>query len=367
MKLECITDKLYSAVVKADRVSGKKLSLSILNNISLSVKANILTIKSTNLDVGIEITIPVKMHSEGVVVISGSILSSFLSNIKTDQSVVLEKKDTTLSLTTKKTSTLIKLHSETDFPIIPKINKTNTFTVNNRDLLSGLKSVWYSATNVNIKPELSSVYMSFKDSSITLVSTDSFRLAEKIIKCKTLNGKIESILIPIKNISEIIHVLEEAQGDIEVAVDKSQIGFFSQNLFLTSRLVIGTFPDYSQIIPQKPLTEIITLKEDLINALNMSQIFSDKFNQVKIGASFKEKKLEIVTKNSDIGENTTFIDSTISGEDVSINFNHKYIKDCFQSLVGDSVSLELSGVGKPMVIRSVGDKSFLYLVMPMSK
>ncbi|MEK7514285.1 MAG: DNA polymerase III subunit beta [Patescibacteria group bacterium] len=366
MKLECIIDKLYSAVIKANRISGKKLSLLILNNISLKAKDNILTIQATNLDVGIKITIPVKIYIEGEIIISGSILSSFLSNLKNDQSVMLEKKETTLSLNTKKTSTLIKLHPETDFPTIPQTKKTHIIIVNNKELLIGLRAVWYGATNINIKPELSSVYMSLSDNTITFVSTDSFRLAEKKIKCKTVD-KIEPVLIPIKNVSEIISIFEEVNGDIEIVVDKNQISFFSQNLFLTSRLVVGTFPDYQQIIPRIPLTSIIILKEDLLSALNMSQIFSDKFNQVKISALIKDKKLEIVTKNSDIGENTTYIDSTVSGEDVSINFNHKYIKECFQSLYGDSVSLELSGVGKPMVIRSVGDKSFLYLVMPMSK
>ena len=80
-----------------------------------------------------------------------------------------------------------------------------------------------------------------------------------------------------------------------------------------------------------------------------------------------EKIFEIESKNIDIGENTTLLSGALSGENVSANFNYKYILDCFQSVSGDSLSLELNGNNKPMILRGVGDSSFLYLVMPMNR
>ena len=77
---------------------------------------------------------------------------------------------------------------------------------------------------------------------------------------------------------------------------------------------------------------------------------------------------ELHTKNIDIGENKTHIDAALTGEKVEINFNYKYISDCFQSIDSDSVSLQLGGNNRPMVIRPVsGDQSFMYLVMPMNR
>ena len=105
-----------------------------------------------------------------------------------------------------------------------------------------------------------------------------------------------------------------------------------------------------------------------MNALKISNIFSDKFNQVHITVDPKSKIFDVQTKNSDIGENKTNIDAAITGEKMEINFNYKYIIDCFQSIDADSVSLQLSGINKPMVIRPIsGDQTFMYLVMPMNR
>ena len=76
---------------------------------------------------------------------------------------------------------------------------------------------------------------------------------------------------------------------------------------------------------------------------------------------------EIQTKNADIGENLQKIEATISGDPVEINFNHRYIVDCLQSIETDSISLDFSGPNRPLVIRPVADNSFLYLVMPMNR
>ena len=95
--------------------------------------------------------------------------------------------------------------------------------------------------------------------------------------------------------------------------------------------------------------------------INYSFDFCDKLNP-------KSKIFEIQTKNSDVGENRTNVDAALTGEKVEINFNYKYIIDCFQSIDADSVSLQLGGLNRPMVIRPVsGDQSFMYLVMPMNR
>ena len=109
------------------------------------------------------------------------------------------------------------------------------------------------------------------------------------------------------------------------------------------------------------------MKQDFISSLKISNIFSDKFNQITITVDPEEKVFEVEAKNTDIGENTTFVAGSFSGESVSANFNYRYIVDCFPSLSGDSIALELNGSNKPMIIRPVGDVSFMYLVMPMNR
>ncbi|HLP43802.1 MAG TPA: hypothetical protein VK145_00815, partial [Candidatus Nanoarchaeia archaeon] len=104
-----------------------------------------------------------------------------------------------------------------------------------------------------------------------------------------------------------------------------------------------------------------------VQASKIANIFSDKFNQVNLKADPSSKTFEIRTSNADLGESTNKIDATLTGNEVAVNFNHKYVTDCFSSLSGDSVSLSFNGLNRPLVIRGVGDSSFLYLVMPMNR
>jgi DNA polymerase-3 subunit beta len=141
----------------------------------------------------------------------------------------------------------------------------------------------------------------------------------------------------------------------------------SDGVYLTSRVIDGVFPDYRQILPKEFKTEAVVLKQDLLSSLKLSNIFSDKFNQVNFSIKPKAKMFEISSINSDVGENKTNLDATMTGEDVELGFNFKYFLDCFQSINSDSISIKLNQSSKPMVISGVSDKSFTYLIMPMNR
>lgn len=365
MKIECIKNKLEEAISKTEKITGKNLTLPILKCILLIAKDNILTIRATNLDLGVEMSIPVKIKKEGVVAVPAGILYSFLTNLSNEKNVSLEVKENKLIVSTSHTETQIKTYPYEEFPTIPVVSNKKSININSNDLILGLKSVWYSSSPSSMKPELSSIYIYYDNGKMVFVATDSFRLAEK----KISNRKIEefdSVLIPHKNVSEIIRIFEQTNGDIKINFSDNQISLSSNGTYLTSRIVDGTFPDYKQIIPKEYSSSATLLKQDTISAFKVSNIFSDKFNQVVVEINKKEKYFRITTKNPDVGENISKIDSVITGESLEMSFNYKYINDCFQSITTDSVSFEMSK-NKPMVIKGVGDQSFLYLVMSMNR
>ena len=240
--------------------------------------------------------------------------------------------------------------------------------------------VWYASSVSDIKPELSSVYIYYHEGNAVFAATDSFRLAEKRIilkkdadkKQKGYQGSGEDIdfgqiLIPFKNIPEIMRILEGINDDVSIELSKNQIAFNYKGIYLISRVIDGTFPDYRQIIPKETKTEVVLLKQDIMNALKISHIFSDKFNQIHVKISPKSGIFELRTNNKDIGETVYKLPGALTGEDIEINFNYRYIADCFQSIEADSISLSLCGLNRPMVIHPVGDTSFTYLVMPMNR
>jgi DNA polymerase III subunit beta len=366
MKIECLKEKLSVALLYAERITGKNLTLPVLSCILIEAKDNSLTIRSTNLDLGIEIHIPVKVEKEGSVAVPGQTISQFINNLQGDKNIKLEVVDGNLAISSAMGSTTIKSMSSEDFPTIPVVPEEKSFEIESEDFVRGLKSVWYSSSVSGIKPELSSILIASEEDGLVFAATDSFRLAEKRIKTKKQND-FGQILIPFKNIPEIIRVLEGMKDITTVHLSKNQISFSADGIYLVSRVIDGVFPDYKQIIPKESKTEAIVLKQDLLHGLKLATIFSDKFNQISVSVRPEQKVFELKTRSSEVGENVSRLIATISGEDVDINFNYKYIVDCFQSIDVDTICLQFNGVNRPVVIKGVSDKSFMYLVMPMNR
>ncbi len=196
------------------------------------------------------------------------------------------------------------------------------------------------------------------------VATDSFRLAEKKL---SVAGAISpfSILIPAKNAIDIVQTLPDDM--VEVLIDEHQCAFSWNNGIVTTRLVTVPYPDYAQIIPKSFVSEATLLRKDFETALKRTSVFSDSFQKVRIGFSSEDKKVVFSARNSDIGESSESVPASITGESVELSFNHRYLSAPLPLITTESLSLSSAGIGRPLVIRGVGDNTLLYLVMPMNQ
>lgn len=366
MKLECTQDALRKATMQAGYSTGKNLALPVLSAILYIADGSALKLRATNLNVGIEVTIPAKIEKPGIAAVPGSVVNNFLASLGADTSVYLELKNNNLALATRHTKTTINTLPYDDFPTLPTIAGGITFTMPIKSFMQGLRAVSYSAAVSDIKPELSSVYIYTDRGSVVFAATDGFRLAEKRIQI-ALKDEIPPLLIPLKNVMELLRLFEGEKGDVEIACTLNQISFVFENIYFTSRLIDGVFPDYKQIIPKTHTTEVIILKADFGSALKIANVFSDTSHQVSLVSDLEKKYFEVYSKNADIGENTTILDATVAGEPVDLAFSHRALTDVFQSIDKDSLILHFSGEGKPIVIKPAGDASFMYLVMPINR
>lgn len=366
MKIECDKFKIEPVIQKVAKLANKHLTLPVLACIYFeALEDNKLILKSTNLDIGVEMEIRVKVIEKGTLAVPAAVIQSVLSSIKEDK-LILETKENNLKISSSKNSVVIKCMPADDFPSIPRLDDSKSIKINSKDLISGFKSVWYSASNSNIKPELSSVYIFKEGDNLVFVSTDSFRLAEKKVAVKS-SIDFPQTLIPFRNVAEIIKLFDDYSSEINIVFEKNQAAFITADTYLVSRLIDGSFPDYRQIIPKSFAASATILKNDLINSIKTSNIFSDSLNQVKIKVDVKGKSLGIESKNNDIGESKEVISASISGDDLELNFNNKYITDCLQSIPSESLALSFGGAGKPLMMSGATDKSFLYIVMPMNR
>ncbi len=366
MNFTCNRELLQKYIAQADKVTGKNLSLPILSSILIATNKKSIIIRATNLEVGVEFQIPAEVTTEGSVALPGAFLANILATIPDEKTITISAVNGVCKINTKTKNLTIKGFIPDDFPTIPLIKDGENFSISTEKFIHGVKSVLISAAISDIKPEISSVYISQNQETLVFVATDSFRLAEKKIKNPNTHLS-QSIIIPIKNIIEFVRIFEGLNEEVVFMVTKNQISCVGKTIYITSRVIQGVYPDYEQILPKTHTTDIVILKQDLINTLKLSNLFSDKFNKITFIINPLEKICSITTKNADIGEIESQLTTTISGEPVEISLNGKHIFDCLNSIEKDSIILEFNGSDKPVVIRGLGDPSFTYLTMPLTR
>ncbi len=369
MKIRCVKNNLEKVLSQAENFIGKNLDLEVLSCVILESRNGYLYIESTNIDTSYSSEIPVVVEKEGKVAIKANLLYKTISAIK-DNEVSLELKNNILKITSQNSKIDINIFSYEDFPSSLKLenqdenNLEKKITIQVKDFLAGLYATFYAASKSNIKPELSSIFISGEKDKISFVATDGFRLAEKKFTYKNDSNEEFSVLIPGDSVSPIMKTLIYSNSlEIDVYFYKNQIFIKTPEFVIFSRLIDGDYVDYKKLIPEDTTTSVIILKQDFIDSLKLVNIFSDDFNQIKI--IVKDKKFSLETKNI-LGENNIKVPAVVVGDDLEVNFNYKYIQDSFSAITTDSFEC-IFNPGKPLLIRPIGDKTFTYIVMPLSR
>ncbi len=363
MHITIETKKLHSLLDTVSKVSTKHVSLPVLQCVLIEVVGKTLTLKSTNLEIGIEGKMEAVVEEEGVIAVPAHIFLQTITLISQPK-ITLSTEGEVLIVESQASRTEIRSISASDFPNIPHIT-SNPITIQGKLFALGIKTTAFTASQSSIKPELGSIYIhQKKEHTLTFVATDSFRLMEKTIPQKNLILE-NSILIPSKNALELARVVEDVDGDIQMYITENQCALTVGDIYITSRLITGTFPDYVQIIPKEYKTTVTTLTNDFAQALKKTNIFLNKFMQLTLTIS--DGTCSLSSQSGEAGATTESIKAQVEGEDITLNFNQRYVSDVIPHIQSDSITLKCAGFGRPMVIENVHDASLRYLVMPMNK
>ncbi len=365
MEIKVSRPQLTQALELLTRVSVKHVTLPVLQCALLKTSKAHLTLTATNLELSIKVDVPCVVEEEGVIAVPASTLLQSIQ-YDTGNEVVLRVEEGVLVIESQKTNTSIKSIPHEEFPVLNHVQGVSV--VVNRQLFAlGIKTTAFAASVSTIKPELGSVYIQQKkEQSLTFVATDSFRLMEKTVSQKGVILE-SSLLVPQKNALEIARICDLLQGDPNLVVSDNQcaLDFANEGVYITSRLVTGSFPDYEQIIPKEYISRVTVLKQDLLKAFRKTAIFLNKYQQVTIAVT--DNSLTLSSQNSEVGHVTDSVEATVDGEELSLNFNQQYVADALAYIADDSVYMQFAGIGRPLVLSGVADKTLRYLVMPMNR
>jgi len=372
MEFKIQSKKFKKIISMVSRICGGNLTLPILNNILIEAKDNNLSFFSTNLEIGIVVNTQIEIKKEGKISVPGKILSDFLSYLP-DEEVEVKLENFILNLKCANFQARILGQDPKDFPVVPEIKEKNSVKLDNIILTKSLPKIYHIVSPNDSRVEISGILFSFKKDKLFICGTDSIRLAEKNIDIKEVPENIlnKSLIIPQRTAVEISNIFSEIEGEMEIIFDQSQISFnlipsekTEPKISLISRLIEGSFPDYKEIIPKSFKTEALFLKDEILNKVKTTSIFSSKIQDIKLDFNQKSKKLTISASSSNIGEAKSIVKGDIKGQDIEVNVNWKYLFDGISVIDSSEIIIGLNDNISPIMIMPVGDKSYFYILMP---
>jgi len=361
MKISISLGRFKKGLGAVEKIIASKSTLPVLNNVLIKVEDNQVVLSATDLEMGINYYLGGKVESPGSITVPGKVLSNFINNLN-EETINLEVKDNILTTKTNKSEATLNGISADEFPEIPKVIGKEILEINGQILKIALSQVGFSASFDESRPILTGVYFMTSDNELKIVATDSYRLAEKVLKTPTKESV--SFVVPNKTIQELQRVINGSE-EIKIILSNNQVLFVLPDMEITSRIIEGEYPDYKQIIPKDSKTQATLSTHDLANAVKTAGFFTrESSNNVKI--AFVKDALNIEAISSQLGNFKSQLPAKITGEDNEINFNFKYLLDALGGVGSEDVNLELVGKLNPGVIKSGGNKTDItYIIMPL--
>ena len=276
MRVVCTQKDLNIALDIVNKAISPNVTLPVLNNILIKAIGKKLQFSATNLEIAIRFSIDADVRNEGSITVPAKLISSYVNLLDDDKVEVRLDEGLTLALKTKSSETKIKGIAAEEFPLIPTVEKEHSFTLPAQVLAEAMGQTVFSAAVNTTRPVLSGVFFKVDKDTLKLVATDSYRLAEKIIKLTPKAEKEIECIVPARTLLELEKVLmgNFSKEGVEVNISKNQILFKVGDFELTSRLIEGKFPDYEKIVPKATRTKLTAHSAKLNMATKRVNLFA---------------------------------------------------------------------------------------------
>jgi DNA polymerase-3 subunit beta len=345
--------------------------LPILQNILIKAEGNFLELTTTNLETTIKYWVLAKVKRGGETTASASFLAN-LVNLAQVEKIDLLEENNQLVLLSENQESQIPTQGSQDFPLIPKIEAIDAWQIGIEDLVVGLAQVVEIPAISQLRPEITGIFFSFKKDRLKIAGTDSFRLAEKAITPRSVGKKEGDFILPQTTARELLNILGQEKGVLNIYFTPNQVLFevlreemAHPKIRIFSRLIEGGYPPYQEIIPKTSSTQIRLEREAFLNQVKQAGLFGGKIAEVKLKTLIKDGKLRIFSQSTEVGRNESFITCQITGADLEIAFNYRFLLGGLSSIRSSEVMIECNGPDRPGLIKSVGDTTYLYVLMPL--
>jgi len=373
MKLSCLQENLSRGLGIVGRAAAIRSTLPITQNILLAAEQSRLKLVATNLEMAATCWAGAKIEEDGAITIPARLLIDFVNSLPNELiEITLPSNSHSVEIKSGRFQAHINGIDAQDFPPVPSVSGGVTANIASKALSDGIAQVAFATATEESRPVLTGINAEFEGEHLKLVAADGFRLA---VHETALNSTVDEktmVIIPTRTLSELNRLLGDQEEPVEITINqqKSQALFRLKNAELVSQLIQGSFPDYSQVIPQSYTTRAVVDVNEFLRIIKMSSIFArDASGIVRLlvtpGSELTPGKLTVSAQAEEIGDNVSEMDALVDGEEAKIAFNARYLSDVLNVLHQAQVAIEITTPSSPGIIRPVGVDNYIHVIMPM--
>lgn len=364
MKINISRETLLKPLQLVSGAVEKRQTLPILGNVLLSPSENQLSVTATDLEVELigRVEVPSLEKSDDITV-PGKKLLDIIRSLPVDAELeITEQKDRLLLRSGKSRFTLSTLPAN-EFPNVEDKQVSVEIRLPQNELKHLIEQTHFAMAHQDVRYYLNGLLFDIKDNELKLVATDGHRLALASFK-KDFNNQSLSCILPRKGALELMRLLEDTDEEILLQFNENHAKAVTQQFTFTSKLIEGKFPDYQRVIP-KSLASQMKVDADLLKQVlaRVAILSNQKYRGVRL--HFANNLLRIFANNPEHEEAEEEIEVKYDGNVVELGFNVNYLLDVASHLHHGEARISLNDSSSSILVESLQDDSFLYVVMPM--
>ena len=350
-------------------ISSKNI-IPVLNCIKFELSNEGLYLMSTDNDIAIK-TFIVKEKIEkiemlGTVLVSGHYIYEIIRKLPKEVIKIEEVLDNKIDIKTSNSSFNLNCNDASEFPILDLQDSNSKIMINKSVFKTIIRQTAFASSMQESRPALTGINFTIDGNILEASATDSYRVSKKRVELKEKCEQNINIIIPTRNLNELIKLLEDDDDEMELHIFQNKIIFKFNNIVMMSRLINGEFPDLSKLIPNTYYLEVDLNLDTFYRALDRASLFTNESDKNIVTFRTNEDTVQISSNIPEIGhvEETVPIEKKTDNE-IEISFSSKYMMDAVKTLECESIKLLFNGDLKPIIIKNLDDDNLIELIVPI--
>lgn len=357
---------LQKAINVLQKVSQNKTSSNLPGAIYITTKNGQVELQGNDFELGIRLTIDGDIKEPGTLVVGSRYFQELIRKLPGD-TIELYKPEDGNSLTITSGSSefnLVTLHPD-DFSLVEQIHDQDHVNIDSFAMKELIDLTNYAAATDEDRPVFTGALLEIKENEVTMVATDTHRMAVKKITIDEPATTPMRAIIPTKTLAEVSRLLPtDNPAMINIIWNRTQIVFNFESIYIISRLIEGTYPEYEKVIPSQFDSSAVIDRREFAGAVDRVSLLAKDISYNVIRYDWAESNVTLSTQNTEIGMAKEDVVVEFKGTPFTISFNGRYISDILRHSTGDNIHLFLKQNG-PVVIRQDNNPNYTYVVTPV--